>query len=108
MLDFAESLKDGRLFMQAHRLVNSGGLVALILEGRGSDLSGSQMRREALQGAIVSLTLVFGLPVSGYSGKRRISAEAIWFRATQPRDRRSSERRRAAPVESSWAGLTWP
>jgi|SRR6185503_893671 hypothetical protein len=63
MLDFAESLKDGRLFTQAHRLVNSGGLVALILEGRGSDLTGSQMRREALQGAIVLLTLVFGLPV---------------------------------------------
>ena len=63
MLDLAESLKDGRLFNQAHRLVNSGGLVALILEGRGRDLIGSQMRREALQGAIVSLTLVFGLPV---------------------------------------------
>jgi ERCC4-type nuclease len=63
MLDLAESLKDGRLFRQAHRLANSGSLVAMILEGRGSDLIGSQMRREALQGAIVSLTLVFGLPV---------------------------------------------
>jgi len=63
MLDLAESLKDGRLFSQADRLVNSGGLVALILEGRGSDLNDSQMCREALQGAIVSLTLVFGLPV---------------------------------------------
>ena len=39
------------------------GLVALILEGRGSDLIGSEMRREALQGAIVSLTLIFGIPV---------------------------------------------
>ena len=63
MLDLAESLKDGRLFTQAHHLVNSGRLTAMILEGRGSDLTGSQMRREALQGALVSLTLVFGLPV---------------------------------------------
>lgn len=63
MLDLAESLKDGRLFHQAHRLVNSGGLVAMILEGRGRDLIGSQMRREALKGALVSLSLVFGLPV---------------------------------------------
>lgn len=63
MLDLAASLVDGRLFNQAHRLVNSGTLAALILEGRGSDLAASQMRREALQGAIISLTLIFGLPV---------------------------------------------
>jgi len=63
VLDLAASVADGRLFHQAHRLANSGTLAALIIEGRGSDLSGSGMRREAIQGAIISLTLVFGLPV---------------------------------------------
>lgn len=84
MLDLAESLKDGRLFRQAHRLVNSGGLVALILEGRGSDLIGSQMRREALQGAIVSLTLVFGLPVLRSFGPEE-TARLIVYAASQLR-----------------------
>jgi ERCC4-type nuclease len=36
LLDLAESLKDGRLFNQAHRLVNSDGLVALILEAEAA------------------------------------------------------------------------
>jgi ERCC4-type nuclease len=91
MLDFAESLKDGRLFTQAHRLVNSGGLVALILEGRGSDLSGSQMRREALQGAIVSLTLVFGLPVLRSFGPEE-TARLILYAASQLRRHASDVR----------------
>lgn len=63
MQDFACSLADGRLFGQAYRLAKCGQLAAFILEGRSSDLAGSQMRREALQGALITLTLIFGLPV---------------------------------------------
>ena len=91
MLDLAESLKDGRLFNQAHRLVNSGVLVAMILEGRGSDLTGSQMRREALQGAIVSLTLVFGLPVLRSFGPEE-TARLIVYAASQLRRHASDVR----------------
>ncbi len=61
--DFAESLIDGRLFSQAIRLSASPLRTAIILEGTGRDLGGSAMRREALLGAIVSLTLIFELPV---------------------------------------------
>ena len=61
--DFAESLIDGRLFSQAIRLSASSLRTAVILEGTGRDLEGSAMRREALLGAIVSLTLIFELPV---------------------------------------------
>lgn len=61
--DFASSVSDGRLFIQAQRLASLSQPAALILEGRGSDLAATQMRREALQGAMVSLALVFQLPV---------------------------------------------
>jgi DNA excision repair protein ERCC-4 len=36
---------------------------AIILEGRGSQLAATNIRREALQGAMISLTIIFGLPV---------------------------------------------
>lgn len=63
LLDFAESIKDGRLFAQARRLASSPGRTAFIVEGTARDLLGSAMRREALLGAIISLTLIYELPV---------------------------------------------
>ncbi len=107
VLDLAASLVDGRLFNQAHRLVNSGTLAALIVEGRGSDLAASQIRREALQGAIISLTLVFGLPVLRsydpdetarllvYSAGqlRRHDANIPLHRGTRPRTKRRMQLR---------------
>ena len=60
--DFAASIIDGRLFAQAARL-NQGPLRSLVvIEGQPRDLAGLGMRREALQGALISLTLVFGIP----------------------------------------------
>jgi len=61
--DFAVSLKDGRLFEQGVRLAASPLHKAIILEGRAHDLSESGVRREALQGAIISLTLFLGIPL---------------------------------------------
>lgn len=61
--DLARSIIDGRLFSQAKRLVAGPWRAAVILEGTGRDLEGSAMSREAVLGAIVSLTLVFALPV---------------------------------------------
>lgn len=63
VVDFAASILDGRLFRQAARLTRSGGPAAFLLEGRWSDLAPNAMRREALQGALVSLSVVFALPV---------------------------------------------
>jgi len=63
LLDFAESIKDGRLFTQARRLASWPDRAAFIIEGTAQDLSGSSMRREALQGAVITLTLIYELPV---------------------------------------------
>jgi len=57
------SIKDGRLFRQAHRLASSPLRKALILEGTAADLAGSGMRREAVQGALIGLTLYLGIPL---------------------------------------------
>jgi DNA excision repair protein ERCC-4 len=61
--DFAVSLKDGRLFEQGVRLAASPLHKAIILEGRAHDLSESGMRREALQGALITLNLFLGIPL---------------------------------------------
>lgn len=63
MLDFANSLKDGRLFEQGIRLAASPLHKAIILEGNGNDLMSSGIQREALQGALITLTLFFGIPM---------------------------------------------
>jgi ERCC4-type nuclease len=56
-------LIDGRLFAQASRLARQPEKAAFILEGPASAWEALGVRREALQGALVSLTLVFDLPV---------------------------------------------
>jgi DNA excision repair protein ERCC-4 len=63
LLDFAASIVDGRLFRQGWRLAKSCPLAALILEGRARDLENCPVRREAMQGALVSLSLIYRLPV---------------------------------------------
>lgn len=107
MTDLAASLADGRLFAQAHRLANSGALTALVLEGRGSDLAQSRMRREALLGAMVSLTLVFALPVLrshdpeetarilvyAAGQLRRHETNVSLFRGNRPRTKRRTQLR---------------
>ncbi len=61
--DLVQSIADGRLFRQAVRLTNSGHHPLLILEGTAHDLDGCQMRREALQGALISVSVLLGVPV---------------------------------------------
>lgn len=63
LFDFARSVQDGRLFGQAVRLAASERRGVLILEGTARDLARCRMRREALQGALVSITLFVGVPV---------------------------------------------
>ena len=61
--DFANSVMDGRLFAQARRLRSTHLPCALILEGRSPELSTIGMSREALQGAIISVSVIFEVPV---------------------------------------------
>jgi len=61
--DLVVSIRDGRLFQQTARLAASERRSALILEGRGRDLAACRMRREAIQGALMTVSLFFGVPV---------------------------------------------
>ncbi|MCA1779607.1 MAG: hypothetical protein LC637_09540 [Xanthomonadaceae bacterium] len=62
--DLVHSIISGRLFHQALRLVEQDELwPALILEGTSRDLATTQMSWEAIQGALVHVNLILGLPV---------------------------------------------
>src|SRR6201993_3843105 len=61
--DFAQSLIDGRLFGQAGRMAASSMRPAYILDGRRVEWFGLGVSREALQGALVTLMLIFDVPV---------------------------------------------
>jgi len=63
LMDFASSIIDGRLFDQMIRLAGSAYTGILILEGTGSDLVKSKIRRESMQGALISTSLILGIPV---------------------------------------------
>ena len=62
-VDFALSIKDGRLFRQAARLSSAKKYAAIVLEGTSRDMKKIGMKREALQGALICLSLKFNLPV---------------------------------------------
>jgi DNA excision repair protein ERCC-4 len=61
--DFISSIKDGRIFRQAIRLASSPLKTIFILEGVSANLKHSKMSREAVQGTLISLSLIFGIPV---------------------------------------------
>jgi DNA excision repair protein ERCC-4 len=63
LLDLARSIVDGRLFNQMVRLAESKYKTVLILEGTGKDAECLGVRREALQGALITISLILGLPV---------------------------------------------
>lgn len=61
--DFVMSIKDGRLFQQAANLGSSFKHRMLILEGGSNDIKNIKMARNAIQGALISLSLKFRIPV---------------------------------------------
>ena len=61
--DFAQSLIDGRLFGQAKQMASSSLRPAYIIEGTSAEWSVLGVSREALQGAMVTLMLIFDIPV---------------------------------------------
>ncbi len=63
LTDLVTGIVSGRLFTQALRLAATTLRPAMILEGTSRDLDGSGMRREAIQGALVTVTLFCGIPL---------------------------------------------
>jgi DNA excision repair protein ERCC-4 len=61
--DFAISIIDGRLFKQMIRLANSNSIGVMILEGTAKDTVNIGMTREAMQGALITVSLILGIPV---------------------------------------------
>jgi ERCC4-type nuclease len=61
--DFVISIVDGRLFKQMIRIANSTFTGVLILEGKAIDTVDLGMTREAMQGALITVSLILGIPV---------------------------------------------
>ena len=61
--DLVASIVDGRLFRQACRLAGSRLNTALLLEGSEDDVAECAMTREAIQGALISVSVILGIPV---------------------------------------------
>jgi DNA excision repair protein ERCC-4 len=80
--DFVQSLIDGRLFGQAGRMANSPLRPAYIIEGTTAEWAGLGMSRKALQGALVTLMLIFDVPVFRSSDAAE-SARLIFYIGSQ-------------------------
>lgn len=63
MADLVTSIVTGRLFAQALRLAASQARAAIILEGTSRELVESGMHWEAIQGALVTVTVFCGVPL---------------------------------------------
>jgi len=63
LVDLTVSIKDGRLFRQACQLASFPLRSVYILEGTAKDLLKSEMRREAIQGALITLSVLLGIPI---------------------------------------------
>ncbi len=103
LLDFAESIKDGRLFTQARRLASGLDRAAFIIEGTVQDLSRTSMRREALQGAVITLTLIYELPVLRSHDPEESWSMAHWCRHGRRRApaRTQTQNETASPVAAA-------
>ena len=92
--DFAVSVVDGRLFTQASRLTRTNrARPCFILEGAKEDHPNLVISRSAMQGAIIALTLVFGLPLLRSTCPRE-TADLILYAADQLQRRNSTAPKR--------------
>jgi DNA excision repair protein ERCC-4 len=61
--DFAGSIVDGRLFKQAASMVTMARRGVLILEGTLADAQALRLSRDAIQGALITVSVFYGLTV---------------------------------------------
>jgi ERCC4-type nuclease len=87
--DLGLSILDGRLFRQVGRLARAPAMrPCLIVEGAPEDFDRAAISRPALQGALITATLIFGLPIL-YSNEPVETARLIRIAARQLRRRQS-------------------
>ena len=95
--DLVESIVDGRLLSQGVRLAAARYRAVVVLEGGSSALAGTRMRREAVQGALISLSVLLGIPILRSMGAEE-TARLMIYAARQAHSpapapgRRASER----------------
>jgi ERCC4-type nuclease len=82
--DFAASLIDGRLFHQAAALASVPGRGVLVLEGCDEDWRDTGVRREALQGALITIGVFYGVAVLRSDGPEE-TARLLVYLARQAR-----------------------
>ena len=92
--DLVTSIIDGRLFSQAQRLFASGARGVLIVEGSMPALSEQGMTWEAIQGALVTVAVFYGVPVL-WARDAHDTVNTILFAARQARTRASGALPRA-------------
>ncbi len=63
MKDLVASIKDGRIFQQASKLASSSKYSMIILEATSGDIQNLKMKREAIQGTLICLSLKFRIPI---------------------------------------------
>ncbi|WP_392344833.1 ERCC4 domain-containing protein [Pseudoalteromonas prydzensis] len=82
LCDLVESLISGRLFNQASRLANSGFKTAILIEGNARDIANYKVHRHSILGALVTLTIVFGISILRAADSRE-SVALMVFAAQQ-------------------------
>ncbi|MEI6859613.1 MAG: ERCC4 domain-containing protein [Shewanella sp.] len=80
--DLVLSLCNGRLFSQVAKLSGCSSNVALLIEGATRDIASYDITREALIGALCSISLNFNMPILR-SLSQTESAKILYFCATQ-------------------------
>jgi len=80
--DLVVSIIDGRFLDQARRLASGPLRPLIVLEGTSRDLLRSGMSREAIQGALITATLIYGIPLLR-SRDPQESAQLILFAGRQ-------------------------
>ena len=82
--DFAAWLIDGRLFHQAAALASAPERAVLVLEGSDQDWRDTRVRREALQGALITIGVFYGVAVLRSDGPEE-TARLLVYLARQAR-----------------------
>ena len=66
--DLAQSIIDQRVFKQVNRLLTTPENKLFIIEGTAKDLKKVHMKREALQGALIYINIICGIPILRSTG----------------------------------------
>lgn len=95
--DLVASIADGRLFSQTCRSAASPLRTVLLLEGSESEIDACSMRRGAIQGALITVSIVLGIPVlrsnsAEESARHMLDASRQLGRATSGAIRRPGSR----------------